>query len=57
MNIQPRNPVDTPERDEARAALDVLRRWASAASPTEVAEFVAGASATPIAPGPCLRDG
>ncbi len=39
MNIHTPNIHQIPERDEAEAALDVLRRWASKASATEVFEL------------------
>lgn len=42
MNIHSGGVGDRPERDEAERALDTLRRWASEASPTEVAELHPG---------------
>ncbi|SDC32383.1 GTP cyclohydrolase FolE2 [Ruegeria marina] len=36
MNIHPRDVNTTPDREEAEAALDVLRRWAAKASSTEI---------------------
>ena len=36
MNIQISPPDEAPDRDEAAAALDLLRRWARGASETEV---------------------
>jgi len=37
MNIQGR--IETPDSDEAKAALEVLRAWAAQATPTEVAQL------------------
>lgn len=39
MNIQFTSPDRAPERDEAAAALEVLRAWAETASATEIAEL------------------
>jgi len=39
MNHHNKDLHSMPDRDEAEAALDVLRRWASAASPEEVADL------------------
>lgn len=39
MNFQPRDLDQTPDRDEATAALDVLRAWAQNATPTEISEM------------------
>ena len=36
MNIHARNMDDLPDRDEAKAALELLRRWARAASGSEI---------------------
>ncbi|KNX43335.1 GTP cyclohydrolase FolE2 [Roseovarius tolerans] len=39
MNMHPSEMNPTPDRDAAKAALDVLRDWARAASPEEVADL------------------
>ncbi|MRU14459.1 GTP cyclohydrolase I FolE2 [Roseovarius sp. A21] len=39
MNIRPTDLEQSPDRDEAEAALDVLRNWAKSASPEEVADL------------------
>ncbi|UWQ92628.1 GTP cyclohydrolase FolE2 [Aliisedimentitalea scapharcae] len=39
MNIHSRDIDDLPNRDEAEAALDVLRAWAVSATPTEIAQL------------------
>lgn len=39
MNIATPNLTEAPDRDAAKAALDLLRQWAESASPTEVAEM------------------
>jgi len=39
MNFLPRDLDQTPDRDDATAALEVLRAWAQSATPTEIAEL------------------
>ncbi len=39
MNIHPRELETSPDKDEAAAALDVLRTWAQSATSTEIAEL------------------
>ena len=39
MNIHTPDITAIPERDEAEAALDVLRRWAERASTTDIIEL------------------
>ncbi len=39
MNVHPRTLEDAPERDEAAAALHVLRRWAMTASEAEISQL------------------
>ena len=39
MNIQSRGVDETPDQEAAETALDVLRAWARAASPTEIAQL------------------
>jgi GTP cyclohydrolase I len=39
MNIHSRDIDETPDRDEAAIALDVLRKWAGSATPTEIAQL------------------
>ncbi len=39
MNIHPSEMSPTPDRDEAKAALDRLRKWAVSATPEEVADL------------------
>ncbi|WP_101065380.1 GTP cyclohydrolase FolE2 [Roseovarius salinarum] len=39
MNIQPRDLTETPDRDDAKQALDRLRQWAANATPEEVADL------------------
>nr|WP_321253640.1 GTP cyclohydrolase FolE2 [uncultured Ruegeria sp.] len=39
MNVYPRDLDNTPDRDEAEAALNVLRRWASSATEAEISQL------------------
>jgi GTP cyclohydrolase IB len=39
MNIQSGKATRTPERDEAKAALETLKQWAAVATPTEIADL------------------
>lgn len=39
MNLQPTDMAPSPDRDDAEAALDVLRKWAQSATPEEVADL------------------
>ncbi|WP_425043563.1 GTP cyclohydrolase FolE2 [Primorskyibacter sp. S87] len=39
MNIHSRDTIETPDKDEAQAALSVLRRWAERATDTEIAQL------------------
>ena len=49
MNIHTPDIQQIPERDDAEAALDVLRRWAKSATPTEILEL--DASVARLLPG------
>ncbi len=39
MNVYPRDLENSPDRDEAEAALNVLRRWASSATEAEISQL------------------
>ncbi|MFT7596573.1 MAG: GTP cyclohydrolase I [Paracoccaceae bacterium] len=57
MNFQPRDLDQLPDRDDATAALDVLRAWAQSATPTEISELdPAIARLLPDAPLPNYPD-
>ena len=54
MNIHTPTLTAIPERDEAEAALDLLRRWAAKASTTEIIEL--DPSVARLVPGGNAKD-